>query len=264
MNYEFSNQTTNDNKKSNEEDKQWNNNTILIGHQWAPNYSTENSLESYLTAKKQWANGIELDISYTKDKENIVAHWEYFYKSNCKNYKINNYDYDRITKNCTLDNWEKYKKLKEMLELVDWLFDYYIIEIKVNDESLWIEQTLDAIQTVKELNMEDRVIFISYSDSARKLLKSYPDIIFWWDTYNISDLDFIWENNSKYFLAPYDLLTEDSIKKAQELWKQVITYTINDTWNFQIMKDLWVNIILTDEIEILRNYENTIKNNIYN
>jgi len=264
MNYEFSNETTNNNKESNEEDKQWNNDTIIIGHQWARNYSTENSLESYLTAKKQWADWIELDISYTKDKENIVAHWEYFYGSNCKNYKINNYDYDRITKNCTLNNWEKYKKLKEMLELVDWLFNYYIIELKVNDESLWIEQTLDAIQTVKELNMEDRVIFISYSDSARKLLKSYPNIIFWWDTYNISDLDFIWENNSKYFLAPYDLLTEESIKKAQELWKQVITYTINDTWNFQKMKDLWVNIILTDEIELLRNYENTIKNNIYN
>lgn len=263
MNYEFSNETTNDNKESNEKDKQWNNDTIIIGHQWARNYSTENSLESYLTAKKQWADWIELDISYTKDKENIVAHWEYFYGSNCKNYKINNYDYDRITKNCTLNNWEKYKKLKEMLELVDWLFDYYIIELKVNDESLWIEQTLDAIQTVKELNMEDRVIFISYSDSARKLLKSYPDIIFWWDTYNISDLDFIWENNSTYFLAPYDLLTEDSIKKAQELWKQVIAYTINDTWNFQKMKDLWVNIILTDEIELLKNYENTIKNNIY-
>ena len=263
MNYEFSNETTNDNKESNEKDKQWNNDTILIGHQWARNYSTENSLESYLTAKKQWADWIELDISYTKDKENIVAHWEYFYGSDCKNYKINNYDYDRITKNCTLNNWEKYKKLKEMLELVDWLFDYYIIELKVNDETLWIEQTLDAIQTVKELNMEDRVIFISYSDSARKLLKSYPDIIFWWDTYNISDLDFIWENNSTYFLAPYDLLTEDSIKKAQELWKQVITYTINDTWNFQKMKDLWVNIILTDEIELLKNYENTINNNIY-
>jgi hypothetical protein len=54
------------------------------------------------------------------------------------------------------------------------------------------------------LNMQDRVIFISYSDAAREVLDSDPDIIYWWDTFNMNDLDFIWENNSKYFLAPYD------------------------------------------------------------
>ena len=245
INYEFWN---------NNENKNWDE-TILIWHQWARNDAPENSLESFITAKKQWANWIELDVSYTKDKENIVAHWEYFYASNCSNLKIQNYNYNRISENCTLKNWENYKTLKEMLTLIDWLFDYYFVEIKVQNEKLWIEQTLDAINTVRKLNMQNRVIFISYSDTARRVLKLNPDIIFWWDTYEISDVDIIWENNSKYFLAPYDLLTEESIKKAQDLWKQVVTYTINDTWNFQKMKDLWVKIILTDNIPLLKEYE---------
>ena len=144
-----------------------------------------------------------------------------------------------------------------MLELVDWLFDYYFLEIKVYDESLWTQQTLDAIQTVKDLNMQDRVIFISYSDAAREVLNSDPDIIFGWYTFDINDLDFIWENNSKYFLAPYDLLTPETVQKAKDLWKEVVTYTVNEIWDFQAMKDLWVNIIMSDRIDLLKWYNNS-------
>ena len=145
-----------------------------------------------------------------------------------------------------------------MLEVIDWLFDYYFLEIKVYDEKYWEQQTLEAIQTVKDLNMQDRVIFISYSDTAREVLSSDPDIIFWRDTYDVNDLDFIWENNSKYFLAPYDMMTPEVVDRAKFLWKEVVTYTINETWDFQTMKDLWINIILSDRVKLLQEY-NTIQ-----
>ena len=141
-----------------------------------------------------------------------------------------------------------------MLEMVDWLFDYYILEIKVYDEKLWSQQTLDAIQTVRDLNMLDKVIFISYSDSAREILNSQPDIIFWRDTFDMNDLESLGENNSKYFLAPYDMLSPEIIYKAKSLWKEVATYTVNETWDFQTMIDMWVNIIMTDEINLLHGY----------
>ena len=143
-----------------------------------------------------------------------------------------------------------------MLWLVDGLFDYYFVELKVYDERLWAEQTLDAIQTVKDLNMQDRVIFISYSDAAREVLAADPDIIFGWDTFDVNDLDFIWDNNSKYFLAPYDKLTPEVVQKARDLWKEVVTYTVNDVESYQAMKDLWIKIIMTDRLDVLQKYEN--------
>ena len=148
-------------------------------------------------------------------------------------------------------------KLQKMLELIDWLFDYYFLEIKVYNEKLWAQQAEEIIQTVKDLNMQDRVIFISYSDAAREVLDADPDIIYWWDTFDVNDLDFIWENNSKYFLAPYDILTPEIVQKARDLWKEVVTYTVNETWDFQVMKDLWVNIIMSDRIDLLQEYNNT-------
>ena len=226
----------------------------FIWHRWAIEWHPENTLESFLAAKELWADWIEFDVSYTKDHENVVVHWDLLYASNCNKRKIWNLNFDRIQKNCTIKNGEKYMKLQKMLELIDGLFDYYFLEIKVYDEKLWAEQALDVIQTVKDLNMEDRVIFISYSDAAREVLEADPDIIYWWDTFDMNDLDFIWENNSKYFLAPYDLLTPEIIQKASDLWKEVVTYTVNETWDFQTMKDLWVNIIMSDRVDLLQEY----------
>lgn len=228
----------------------------FIWHRWDIENYPENTLESFLSAKEQWAIWIEFDVSYTQDKKNIVAHWNELYSSNCTRLKVWNYTFDWIKKNCTIKNWEKYKTLQEMLELVDGLFEYYFLEIKVYDEDLAEEETLDAIQTVKDLNMQDRVIFISYSNTAREVLNSDPDIIYGWDTFEVNDLDFIWENNSKYFLAPYDILTPEIVQKAKDLWKEVVTYTVNETWDFQSMKDLWINIIMTDKLNLLQNREN--------
>ena len=225
-----------------------------IWHRWAIENAPENTLESFLAANELWADWIEFDVSYTKDYENVVVHWDLLYASNCNKQKIQNLNFDWIQSNCTIKNGEKYLKLQKMLELIDWLFDYYFLEIKVYDEKLWAQQALDAIQTVKDLNMQDRVIFISYSDAAREVFDSDPDITYWWDTFDVNDLDFIWENNSKYFLAPYDMLTPEIVQKARDLWKEVVTYTVNETWDFQAMKDLWVNIIMSDKVDLLQKY----------
>ena len=226
----------------------------LIWHRWSIDDSPENTLQSFLSAKEKWAAWIEFDVSYTKDKQNIVVHWEELYSSNCTKLKVWDYTLDWIKKNCTIINWEKYRTLKEMLEMVDWLFDYYFLEIKVYDEKLWEEQTLDAIQTVRDLNMLDRVIFISYSNSARETLNSQPDIIFWRDTFDINDLNNLEKMNNKYFLAPYDMLTPEIIDKVKLSWKNVATYTVNETWDFQTIIDMWVNIIMTDKIDLLKEY----------
>lgn len=230
------------------------NNIKFIWHRWAIENSPENTLEAFLAANELGADWVEFDVSYTKDQENVVVHGDFLYASNCKRQKVWNLDFEWIQKNCTIINWEKYMRLQKMLELIDWLFDYYFLEIKVYDEKLWAQQALDAIQTVKDLNMQDRVIFISYSDAAREVLDADPDIIYWWDTFNMDDLDFIWENNSKYFLTSYDLLTPEIVQKANDLWKEVVTYTVNETWDFQIVKDLWVNIIMSDRIDSLKEY----------
>jgi glycerophosphoryl diester phosphodiesterase len=51
-----------------------NNDLVIIGHRGSPIDSTENSLEGFFSAKQHGADGIEFDVSWTKDNHNIVMH----------------------------------------------------------------------------------------------------------------------------------------------------------------------------------------------
>ena len=46
------------------------------------------------------------------------------------------------------------------------------------------------------------------------------------------------------------------VEQARWIWKEVATYTVNDVKAYKLVKDLWVNMIMTDKIEMLKEYEN--------
>ncbi len=246
----------NDNTTIINDKKNINNKLMVIWHQWSPRDVPENSLEGFLLASKNWANWIELDISYTKDKKNVVIHWEKLRATICwTKYKIKDLTLEELQKQCPLKNGEDILTLKEMLEMIDWLFEYYFVEIKVYDKNDAEKQTLDAINTVKNLKMESKVIFISYDEKAKYILWSQKNIIAWRDTFDINDINKIQNTTHKYFLIPYDKITTEIIKKSKEIWKQIVTYTVNDTWNLQKLLNMGINIIMTDNISLLKEYK---------
>lgn len=228
----------------------------LIWHRGSTeNEVPENTIEAFLSAKAKWARWVEFDVSFSRDKQNFVAHWEKLYASNCKNTKVWSYTFDRVFNNCFIKNWERYRSFRSIMEMLDGLFDYYFVELKVYKESRWEEQALDAIETIRDLNMQDRVIFISYSDAARKVFSEQDDIIRGRDTFNTWDIEIIWDNNSQYFLLPYDYWTPELIDKTYEIWKIPWTYTVNTTWDYQLVKDLWIKFIMTDTLTDINEYE---------
>jgi len=50
------------------------------------------------------------------------------------------------------------------------LFDYYFVDIKVYKEEDAEQQTLDVINTVKKLGMQDKVIISSYNKKSNYVL----------------------------------------------------------------------------------------------
>jgi glycerophosphoryl diester phosphodiesterase len=80
---------------------------------------TENSLAGFLLAKKHGADGIEFDVSQTKDKQNIVLHGETTYSTTCgNNTKIRTHDLAWLQEHCPLTNGERLMTLEEMLTQV--------------------------------------------------------------------------------------------------------------------------------------------------
>ena len=93
------------------------------------------------------------------------------YSTVCGNQKkITDYTLAQLQSECPLTNKEPIRTLKDMLSAIDGLFEYYFLEIKVYNPKSARAQTQDAIATVKSLHMEDRVIFISYDETAKNIL----------------------------------------------------------------------------------------------
>ena len=139
----------------------WSDDITFIAHRWVTQWwIPENSLESFYKAKELWADGIEFDVVQTNDGEYIVLHDEELSTSKeCSDKKVSDFTYEYIYNNCKLINWEKYLRLEDVLRKIDWLFEYYFLEIKVFNEDLWEEITRNIIDIVKSLNMQNKVIF---------------------------------------------------------------------------------------------------------
>lgn len=225
----------------------------IIAHRWSPTHTTENSLSWFMLAKKHGASGIEFDVSQTKDKKNIVIHWETAYSTTCgDSVKIRTHTFDWLETHCTLTNGEPLLTLEEMLKGVDGLFDYYFIEIKVYDSKDAEQQTIDAIQTVQKLGMQDRVIFTSYDKTATYILWSYKNITAWRDTFNIQELTKLPNMNHQYYLMPETLIKKTTPKEVEDMGKKLVVYTVNTIEDAQKLYNEWVRMIMTDNVPLLK------------
>jgi len=230
-----------------------NNNMTIIAHRWSPLETTENSLSGFLLAKRHGAVGIEFDVSRTKDKENVVLHWENTYSTTCGNKtKIRTHTLDWLQKHCPLTNGEPILTLEEMLKGIDGLFNYYFIEIKVYNTADGEQQTIDAIKTVQKLWMQDRVIFTSYDKTATYVLWSYKGITAWRDTFNIKEIKLLPNMNHQYYLIPQELITKDIVMEARNIGKKLVSYTVNTTGELDKLYRDWVRMIMTDNVPLIK------------
>lgn len=228
---------------------------IIIWHAGSLAQTIWNSLEWVLLAKKNGAQWVELDFSLTKDDVSINVHGPSLQPTFCgvdKN--ISDYTFEYLKKNCKLLNGEDVLTMEEMLQKIKWLFEYYFIEIKVYDKEKAEKQILDAITVVKKLGMEDKVIFISYDRTVNYIMWSYKWIRWWWDSYYASELEFVSNFPHEFFLVNKDSMKYDTANYISSLWKQFVVYTIDTTWDFQRVYDLWARMIMVNDIPLIKNY----------
>lgn len=230
------------------------NRMTVIAHQWS--WTTwqipGNSLQAFLKAKENGADGIELDVSETKDKQNIVAHGPYLTETTCPKYKISEYTLEVLKEKCQVKNGEPIMTLEEMLGKVKWLFDYYFLETKIYNTKDAQSQVLNNIQTVKKLDMQDKVIFTSYDKTATFVLWSNKNIHAARDTYTISELDILPYFVHEYYMMPLDLIKDTTAQEVDDMGKKLVVYTVNTTWDLVKLYHEWVRIIMTDDIPFIK------------
>ncbi len=228
---------------------------ILIAHAGWP-YGTwiSDAPSTFVRAQKDGADGIEFDVSYTKDDQNIVSHGPTVNNSICSKTKkqINEYTLKELQDTCPFKNNDTPVELETFLRANKWLFQYYFLEIKVYNTEKAEKQTLDAINTVIKLGMEDNVVFISYDRMSNYILGSYKKIRAGRDGYYINEKDQIYNFPHEFYLLDQSYIQPNSVEIAKNMNKKFVVYTINTKKEYDKMRKLGVKFIMTDNIPLLK------------
>lgn len=227
---------------------------MVISHRGDPTQDAENSFKGLALAKDYDVQGIEFDVSYTKDKKNVVFHGPSMVNTACwKNAKIYDYTLAELQKKCTFENGESIMTLEDLLQQTKTWFDLVFLEIKVHEPDKAEEQTLDAIETVTRLGLQDKVIFISYDKTANYIIWWYKWIKAGRDAQSVENLHIVGKFPHDYFLINKDLVTEEVVKTMEMLGKKLIVYTVDTQEEFNRIYDLGVRAIITDDVKTIQN-----------
>ena len=232
--------------------------TKIFGHRGASGYAPENTLPAFALARKQGADGVELDVQLTKDGEVVVIHDETVDRVTDGTGFVKDYTLEDLRKLSAHNHMEEYQGtqiplLKEVLALLEDSKMKVNIELKTG--IFWypdIEEKTLAI--VKEAGMEDRVIYSSFNHYSIQKIKKldimaevaylYSDIIL--------DVESYAESTGVYALHPaiYHLKMSNFLEQYQKKGMKVRVWTVNDVDDMKEFMEKKVDAIIT-------NYPNT-------
>ncbi len=148
----------------------------LISHRGVSTYAAENSLNAFKAAYDAHANGLEFDVTSTKDGKLIVYHGpKVSPHTTCR---TESRDVCQMTweelQACRFRDGQKILTLEEMLPQVKNWFPFLFLDFKVAEHpecQQSVETLLEqALLFIKKHKMEAKVIFSSYDKALTKLL----------------------------------------------------------------------------------------------
>ena len=234
------------------------NRMILIAHRGLTKNASDNSIKAFEAAYDAWAEGIEMDVSATKDGKLIVFHWPKLYgQTQCRQEQrdICNMNWEEV-QSCLLNDGQQIMPLDEVLpKIKDW-FWYVFLDFKIWEgencpQNKWkmFEELLSMVQKYK---MDAKVIFSSYDENVSRFLWKKWNIISALDTYSLEKLDNLQWTYFTYFMTPAENFTDTLVQRLERSMIDGVAYIVNDIPMAQELQKMWVRFIMTDEIEKLR------------
>lgn len=142
--------------------------TEIFAHRGYAAKYPENTMKAFREAEKAGADGIELDVQFTKDGEIVVIHDETVDRTTNGTGAVKNFTFDELRK---LDasyknkNFLKKEAVPSLREVFNWLKTNDLkcnIEIKSNVETFMkIEQPIIAM--IREFGLSERIIISSFN-----------------------------------------------------------------------------------------------------
>lgn len=214
---------------------------LKIGHRGAKGHVTENTIESFLKAFELGADGIELDIHLSADREAIVIHDE---------------TVDRTIKNAagfvrdfSVAECQKLG-IPTLVEVFHILPEnsFLNIEIKTPTATSIVVEEIEKFVRLQEIEIQN-IVVSSFDWEILKRIKSLnSELRLGVLTEDNLEAAFVFAQELNAFsIHPYfKLLTKDFVQKAQQKGFQIHTWTVNSPEDITFVKSLGIDAIISD------------------
>lgn len=228
--------------------------TKVWAHRGASAYAPENTLEAFLLAAEQGADGVELDVQLTKDGEMVVVHDEEIDRVSDGSGFVKDYtlaELKILNFNKTHPEYQDVKipTLREVYEALKPTGMTINVELKTG--IFWYKDLeKKVLELTKEMEMEDRVIYSSFNHYSIQQMKKivpeaetaylYSDVIL-----NVTE----YAKNTKVdglHPAVYHVKMADFLKEYLGSNLNVRVWTVNEKADMKWLIDAGVTAIITN------------------
>jgi glycerophosphoryl diester phosphodiesterase len=237
--------------------------TMVFGHRGARAYAPMNTIPSFLLALEQGAAGIELDVRMTIDHHLVIMHDSTVDRTTDGHGEVSSLTLRQI-KSLDAGRWFDSRfegvRIPTLTEVFEAIGPTALIDIEIKAEKITRQRIERAVaQTINRYGLRDRVMVTSFNPLVlRRFRKEMPSIM----------LGFLHTEERPFFLqsgefafegdAPeWILVTPRYMEWAKAQGLAVTTWTVNDPAKAVELRDLGVNVIITDQPDtILQALEN--------
>lgn len=228
--------------------------TKVWAHRGASGYAPENTLEAFQMAIEMGADGIELDVQFTKDRQLVVIHDETIDRVSDGHGKVVEYTLEELKQFAFNRTHPEYKgcripTLEEVLTLMKPTGMTVNIELKTGVNFYdGIEDSV--LRLVDKLQMQEQVIYSSFNHySIMKVKELCPDahVGFLYCDGTLHMAEYAKENKVEA-LHPSIHNTQyiDLIPNCKEMRIDLHVWTVNDRKDMERMARLGVDAIITN------------------
>jgi glycerophosphoryl diester phosphodiesterase len=234
--------------------------TLVFGHRGAKAYAPMNTLPAFELAAEQGADGVELDVHFSKDRALVVLH----------DFTVDGTtDGSGHVKELTLaqlkaldaGGWfgETFKNTR--IPTLDEVFTavgqklYINVEIKVESgDTAGLEQAV--AERIARFGMQRRVIVSSFNfpvlQRFRQTMPEVPIGFLYEEPMHDSQVFALLQNADFEALHPrHTLIDANSMQRAKDIGYRVNTWTVNEPARAVELRDLGVDLIISDNPDVI-------------
>lgn len=228
--------------------------TLIWAHRGASGYAPENTIEAFLLAAQMGADGVELDVQFTKDKQVVVIHDETIDRtSNGQGYvcdhtlnELKQYNFNKTHPEfafCEIPT------LREALEILRETKLTINIELKTG-VNFYSGIECAVYKLIDEYGMKDRIIISSFNHESVMRMKNIDPTVKCGFLYSDGILEVVHYTALHHIEAIHPSLNnmkyENLVEKAKSEDIQIHVWTVNEESDITKMRQLGADAIITD------------------